>query len=81
MIYRKIYPFNPGREHRSRIIIACDEGRCHGEIITSSAVMADAAANCMIAALQQRDAVREHVRMHTIGDEVVEIGGGSGEGE
>jgi hypothetical protein len=82
MIYRKVYPMAPaGLEPRSRVMIVDDHGDSHGEIYARWAAVADAAANQMIADLYLRSAKQEHVRMHTDGDEVVEIGAGSGEGE
>jgi hypothetical protein len=79
MIYRKIY--YDLCACRRRVMVADEDGDVLGEIMADTADVADAAANGLIAALQARDAKREHVRMHTIGDEVVEIGTGSGEGE
>jgi hypothetical protein len=77
MIYRKIFPTAPG----ARVMVVDENGDVHGEIFARTAALADVAAGFMIAVLQRNDAEREHVRMHTIGDEVVEIGTGTGSGE
>lgn len=82
MIYRKAYPSAfGGFERGSRILVVDEDGSVPGEIQALTAVLADAAANGLIAALHRIDAEREHVRLRTIGDEVVdETGAGSGEG-